>query len=81
MAFTRHVSTMRKVRLYRDVYPIHFDITHTDPLEANNEIIAQLVKLRLVKKDDVVLITKGDLRGHRGGTNNMKIIRVGKALE
>ncbi|MCY4283676.1 MAG: pyruvate kinase, partial [Gammaproteobacteria bacterium] len=34
LAFTRHTATMRKVRLYRGVYPVQFDITHTDPLEA-----------------------------------------------
>ena len=78
LAFTRHASTMRKVRLYRDVYPIHFDITHTDPLEANKEIVAILLRRKLVSKGDIVLITKGDLRGHRGGTNNLKIIRVGE---
>ncbi len=81
LAFTRHASTMRKVRLYRDVYPIHFDITHTDPLEANKEIIAILLRRKLVSKGDLVLVTKGDLRGHRGGTNNLKIIRVGEATE
>ena len=63
---------MRKVRLYRDVYPIHFDITHTDPLEANEEIVAILVRRKLVSEGDIVLITKGDLRGRRGGTNNLK---------
>ena len=81
MAFTRHASTMRKVRLYRDVYPIHFDITHTDPLEANKEIVANLLRLKLVSEGDIVLVTKGDLRGHRGGTNNLKIIRVGESTE
>lgn len=81
LAFTRHASTMRKVRLYRDVYPIHFDITHTDPLEANKEIIDVLLRRKLVGKGDIVLITKGDLRGHRGGTNNLKIIRVGETTE
>ena len=78
MAFTRHPSTMRKIRLYRDVYPIHFDITHTDPLEANKEIIANLLRLGMVSEGDIILVTKGDLRGHRGGTNNLKIIRVGE---
>ncbi len=78
MAFTRHTSTMRKVRLYRDVYPIYFDVTHTDPLEINREIIATLRKLGLAEEGDIVLLTKGDLRGHRGGTNNLKIIRVGE---
>ncbi len=77
LAFTRHVHTMRKVKLYRDVYPLQFDITHTDPLEANQEIIKDLVRRELVDEGDLVIITKGDLRGHRGGTNNMKIIRVG----
>ena len=79
MAFTRHASTMRKARLYRDVYPIHFDVTTADPIEVNQEIIAILARLKLVAEGDLVLITKGDLRGHRGGTNNMKIIRVDKA--
>ena len=81
MAFTRHASTMRKVRLYRGVYPIQFDITHTDPLEANEELIAILLRRKLVSEGDIVLITKGDLRGRRGGTNNLKIIRVGETTE
>ncbi|MBI2994646.1 MAG: pyruvate kinase [Gammaproteobacteria bacterium] len=75
-AFTRHVATMRKVRLFRGVYPIHFDITHTDPLEANNEIIAELRRRNIVERGDFVIITKGDLSGRRGGTNNMKIVQV-----
>ena len=79
-AFTRHVGTMRKVRLYRGVYPIHFDITHTDPLEANKEIIQDLVEQGRVTAGDFVIITKGDLHGHRGATNNMKIIQVGEAI-
>lgn len=77
MAFTRHAATMRRVRLYRGVYPIQFDITHTDPLEANREMIEILLRRKLVSKGDIVLITKGDLRGLHGGTNNLKIIRVG----
>ena len=80
-AFTRHVGTMRKVKLYRGVYPIHFDITHTDPLEANTEIIEELEKLGIVGQGDFVVITKGDLRGKRGGTNNMKIVQVGQDLD
>ena len=80
-AFTRHTSTMRKVKLFRGVYPVHFDITHTNPLEANKEIIANLMAQEIVKDGDYVIITKGDLQGHRGGTNNMKILQVGDATE
>lgn len=80
-AFTRHTSTRRRVALYRGVYPMKFDITHTDPLEANKQMIDQLIEIGAVEDGDFVLITKGDLRGKRGGTNNMKIIQVGQALE
>jgi pyruvate kinase len=79
-AFTRHLSTMRKVKLYRGVYPIMFDVTTTDTMEINQEIIEDLVRHRHVKDGDIVIITKGDLRGRRGGTNAMKIIRVGKPV-
>ncbi|MBI4005795.1 MAG: pyruvate kinase, partial [Gammaproteobacteria bacterium] len=80
-AFTRHERTRRRVTLYRGVYPIKFDITHTDPLEANKEIIDELLERNVVSNGDYVVITKGDLRGKRGGTNNMKIIKVGDAIE
>jgi pyruvate kinase len=80
-AFTRNTGTMRKARLYRGVYPVAFDITHTDPLKANQEIIERLVLMGKVEDGDLVIITKGDLQGQRGGTNNMKIIRAGQSLE
>ena len=80
-AFTRHTATRRRVALYRGVYPMKFDITHTDPLEANKQMIDQLIGQNVVVEGDFVIITKGDLRGKRGATNNMKIIQVGQALE
>lgn len=80
-AFTRHPATRRRVTLYRGVYPIKFDITHTDPLMANKDIIHELLARNAVTNGDYVVITKGDLLGKRGGTNNMKIIKVGEALE
>jgi len=77
-AFTRHIETRRRVHLYRGVYPIHFDITHTDPLQANAEIVEELMRRKIVFDRDFVVITKGDLSGHRGGTNNMKIVQAGE---
>ncbi|TAJ93430.1 MAG: pyruvate kinase [Gammaproteobacteria bacterium] len=79
--FTRYPETMRRMRLYRGVCPIHFDITHTNPFEANREIIRILREKGYVANGDRVIITKGDLQGIRGGTNNMKIIQVGQSLE
>jgi pyruvate kinase len=80
-AFTRNIGTMRKARLYRGVYPIRFDITHTDPLAANREIINILKAKGFVTSGDKVIITKGDMQGLRGGTNNMKIIQVNHEME
>lgn len=80
-AFTRHASTRRRVTLYRGVYPVKFDITHTDPLAANREIIDDLMGMGYLEDGDYIIITKGDLLGKRGGTNNMKIIKVGEAVE
>ncbi len=80
-AFSRNESARRRVSLYRGVYAMEFDITHTDPLEANKEIIEELMAINIVENGDYVIITKGDLRGRRGGTNNMKLLCVGEATE
>ena len=76
-AFTKNLNTVRKTALFRGVYPILFDITHTNPLEINKEIIDILREQKHVVDKDIVIITKGDLHGRRGGTNNMKIVQVG----
>ncbi len=77
-AFTRHPETLRKITLYRGVCPIAFDVTHTDFLEVNREMVAILLERKAVGVGDILIITKGDLRGSAGGTNGMKIVRVGE---
>lgn len=77
-ALTRHVQTRRKVTLYRGVYPVAFDITAKHHVEVNNEVVAELLSGGTVKKGDVIIITKGDLVGVHGGTNTMKIVRIGE---
>jgi len=77
-AMTRHVETRRKVTMYRGVYPVSFDVTSTNHAEVNKEAIDELVRRGAVRDGDLVIITKGDLMGVHGGTNAMKIIRVGE---
>jgi len=77
-ALTRHVETRRKVTLYRGVYPVSFDVTSTDHVQVNREAIEELVRRGAVRDGDLVILTKGDLIGVHGGTNAMKIIRVGE---
>jgi pyruvate kinase len=79
-ALTRHVETRRKVTLYRGVYPVSFDVTSTDHPQLNREAIDELRRRGAVRDGDLVIITKGDLTGVHGGTNAMKIIRVGEEV-
>jgi pyruvate kinase len=77
-ALSRHESTNRKVNLYRGVFPIYFPTIHTNHAEANLEAVELMKKQKAVEEGDLVIITKGDLMGTDGGTNAMKIVKVGK---
>ncbi|MFK8067361.1 MAG: pyruvate kinase [Gammaproteobacteria bacterium] len=79
-AFTRTAKTCRRITLFRGVYPFLYDITGSDFLEVNKEMIEILKDHNAVVDDDVVIITKGDLQGSEGGTNVMKIVRVGQLV-
>ena len=77
-AMTSHVSTRRKVTLYRGVYPVSFDVTGMNSQKANEEVIEELQRRGAVRNGDLVIITKGDLNGVKGGTNVMKVLKVGE---
>lgn len=74
---SRHVTTQRRMALYRDVYPIPFEATHVDRRILNQSAVHELQKRGILKKGDLVIITKGDLIGIHGKTNAMKIMTVG----
>lgn len=77
-ALTSPVATRRKVTLFRGVYPVSFHLEPgIDSRMANVEVIEELQRRGAVRDDDLVIITKGDLTGVSGGTNVMKIVRVG----
>ncbi|MCW8825301.1 MAG: pyruvate kinase [Gammaproteobacteria bacterium] len=81
-SMTRHVATRRKVTLYRGVYPVSFDSTMTtDQALINREAVDELRRRGAVRDGDLVIITKGDLMGINGGTNAMKIVKVGELVE
>jgi pyruvate kinase len=77
-AFTRHEATRRRVTLYRGVYPVIFDVTGSGNSTAAlyRALFTRLLELRLVKKRDLVILTKGELSGVEGGTNSMQILKV-----
>ena len=75
-ALTRHERTRRRMAMCRNVYPVDFAPTKLDTLAPIREAVDALVKRGLLKDGDRVLMTKGDFTGP-GGTNEMKIIKVG----
>lgn len=81
-AFTRHISTRRRVALYRGVYPIRFEPKESDSIKADQQMIEVLLNKKLVREGDFVALTKGDLLcGERGGTNSVKLIQVKRSTE
>ena len=74
---TRHEETQRRMSLYRGVYPLAYDATQVPRGDVNRAVIAELESRGLVKDGDRLIITKGDLSGVEGGTNSMKIVKVG----
>ncbi|MEJ2576937.1 MAG: pyruvate kinase [Gammaproteobacteria bacterium] len=79
-ALTDHVATRRKVTLYRGVYPTSFQPVAKDSQRVNQEVIEELLRRGAVHDGDLIIITKGDFQGIIGGTNVMKIIRVGEHI-
>ncbi|HEU4600913.1 MAG TPA: pyruvate kinase [Steroidobacteraceae bacterium] len=75
-AFTRHEETRRRVMLYRGVYPVTFDITHTNAQLLYADIFKLMLKMGMVDQGDRIILTKGELSGVSGKTNAMKILEV-----
>ncbi|MGR9106230.1 MAG: pyruvate kinase [Gammaproteobacteria bacterium] len=79
-AMTGHAKTCQKVTLLRGVYPLSFKVDTLSHAVLNKAAIEELEARGIVSKGDLVILTKGDLTGVQGGTNAMKIIRVGDEL-
>jgi pyruvate kinase len=75
-AFTRHEETRRRVMLYRGVYPVTFDITHTNAQLLYADIFKLMLQQGMVEIGDRIILTKGELSGVAGKTNAMKILEV-----
>ena len=79
-AFTPLETTQRKVCLYRGVITHAFDSEHIENAQINQIAIDELLATGEVKDGDLVIITKGDYTKVHGGTNTLKVVRVGNDL-
>lgn len=79
-ALTPHVATRRRMTLFRGVYPVSFTVDHNDYTALNREAVDELQRRGVVRDGDLVIITKGELE-EKGGTNALKLVRVGDMVE
>ncbi len=76
-ALTPEVETRRKLTLFRGVYPVNFKSTTSDREQLLIEAEDELRRRGAVRDGDLILLTFGESIGKTGGTNTMKIVRVG----
>ncbi|MEW6678131.1 MAG: pyruvate kinase [Pseudomonadota bacterium] len=77
-ALTPEVETRRKVTLFRGVYPVNFRPAKNERDVLLSEAEDELRRRGAVRDGDLILLTIGEPIGKPGGTNTLKIVRVGE---
>ena len=80
-ALTSQTSTRYKCALFRDVFPLMVKYVGHDREELLREAEKVLVSNNVVKQGDIIVLTIGEPIGKSGGTNTMKIVKVGEHLK
>ena len=73
---SRNRKTLRKMTMYRGVYPLFFDIMQADNRHQHREVSCFLSGLSGVFSGDFIITSCGDPAGKKGGTNSMKIVQI-----
>jgi pyruvate kinase len=77
-ALTAQTTTRYRCTLFRDVYPLMVKYVGENREELLAEAEAVLVRHGIVKEGDIIVLTIGEPIGKSGGTNTMKIVKVGE---
>jgi pyruvate kinase len=76
-AMTPLSETLSKVTLFSGVHPIAFKSASKDHDQTLRDAEDELVRLKVVAKGDLIVMTIGEAIGQSGHTNTMKIVKVG----
>ena len=79
-ALTSQTATRYRCSLFRDTYPLMVKYVGHDREELLREAEKVLVDNGVVKNGDLIVLTIGEPIGMAGGTNTLKIVRVGEHL-
>ena len=77
-ALTPRIRTRYRVSIYRDVYPLLTEYIATDRDELLWQAEEILIAAGAVEEGDLIVITIGEPIGQAGGTNTMKLVKVGE---
>jgi len=77
-ALTPEETSRRRMCLYREVHPVLMAYRSIDRENLLLEAEQKLLDAGIVVKGDLILMTIGDPIGKSGGTNTLKIVRVGE---
>ncbi len=77
-ALTPEIKTRYRLSLFRDVFPFMISYYGHDRDLLLQEAEEQLLKNGVVQPGDLIVITFGEPIGAPGGTNTMKIVKVGE---
>ena len=77
-ALTPEIRSRYRMSLYRDVFPLMMRYIGHDREEALREAEEELIRAGAVQPGDTIVLTIGEPVGTPGGTNTMKIVRVGE---
>lgn len=76
-AMSSVIETRRRVTLFRGVHPVRFKGAR-NPEKALHMAEDELIKRGVVQNGDLIVLTIGEPFGRSGGTNTMKIVKVGE---
>ena len=77
-ALTPDAGAVARMALYREVYPLQMTQQHSDRDRLLAEAETLLIDKGVVNKGDLIVLTIGEPIGTAGGTNTLKIVRVGE---
>ncbi|MBX9630743.1 MAG: pyruvate kinase [Burkholderiales bacterium] len=77
-ALTPEISTRYRLSLYKDTYPLMIQYFGSDREQLLREAEEQLKRHGAVQDGDLIVLTIGEPIGKPGGTNTMKIVKVGE---
>ena len=80
-ALTSQTWTRYRCALFRDTYPLMVKYVGHDREELLQEAEKVLVESKVVKEGDLIVLTIGEPIGKAGGTNTMKIVKIGEHLK